>query len=260
MLDALASRRPDVIVLTEAHTGVTPVESLQLSGHSVQAPDQNSHERWVFIWTHESIPLRPLKLQGGPEQSDAALMTLAASSPTIVFGSVLPWRTDSRNFTRAAAFERPLEIQSADPVRFRRLYPTARCWLLTDLNQEPDADGPVGNALGGRAHEWFSATPGLQAVAAGSGNRLRDRRWRGSIDHILLDQLRAAEASSDQEEFPLPGSPWPDHPGVELTAGPVYIRDMEPLPVPEGFSMHGWLLTHGRYLKQSECWLRRKMR
>ncbi len=211
-------------MLTESHLGIPPVQGLRLSSQSSAAPDRTPHERWVCIWTSEAIPVAALPLSGEPERSAAVLLTPPHQRPIIVFGSVLPWRSDTRRdgLRGGAAFVDALREQETDIVRLRAEHRDARFLFIGDLNQEVDVAGPVGTPLGRVALRRFLDSQGLIALTGGSGDPLR--RWRDSIDHIIIDAASAPLASAPEiwpEQFPLPGRPWPDHHGVEVTLAAV---------------------------------------
>lgn len=221
VIDVLAQRAHDVIALTESRIDMRPHASLILSGRSAPAPDRTDNERWVCIWTAEGIPARPLEVVEEPERSAAVLLEPPAEPPLLVFGTVLPWRADGRFGGRRGgpAFVASLNRQSADLHRLRTAFPTVRVCVLGDLNQELDANGPVGTAMGRVALTNFLEEHRLAALTAGSSDPLRRQGWRASIDHIIFDERSAASATAPiawPGEFPLPKSPWPDHYGVEL--------------------------------------------
>jgi len=220
--EALAALHHDVLVLTESYVDIPALSGLRLSATSSEAPDREREGRWVCIWTSTAISAESLAVREEAERSAAVLLSMPSGRQVIVFGTVLPWRTDSRRagLRGGAAFEHSLNLQARDITRLRAQFPGARFWMLGDFNQEIDASRPAGTAVGRAALKRFLAEQNLLALTGGATDPLRRERWRDSIDHICVDAKSAASASPARiwpNQFPLPGRPWPDHHGVEVS-------------------------------------------
>lgn len=220
--EALSGRGHDVLVLTECHKHFIPREALSLVAHSEPAADRGVGELWVGIWVKRTLKARRLCVKGDPERTAAVLVSTDAARPVIVFGTVLPWRSDPRYHARggAAAFAHALALQEQDIASLRRAHRQARFVLMGDFNQEVDAEGPVGTAVGHGALTSFLDRQGLIVATGGKTDPLMhsDRNWRRSIDHIALDAITESNRKLPvawPDRTPLP-SGWPDHYGVEV--------------------------------------------
>jgi hypothetical protein len=217
---AMAKIDPDVWVLTESHEDFRPGAGYARIAMSCEnAQDRCKGGRWVVIWTRGGMGAQPLTLHGEPERSAGMQVEWAGARPLAVFGTVLPWRSDTRHGDHrgGAAFRRSIELQSTDWSRAAST--GAELCIAGDLNQEYGANGPVGTRAGRAALDETLASLALTCATGEPHDPLHLRRWGRSIDHILVSQgLHAVDKAPRiwPEQYPLPKG-WPDHHGVALT-------------------------------------------
>ena len=217
---ALQSVDADIVILTESHHDFAPSASHTLAAASTTAPDRVGGQRWVCIWIRTGWASTAIPLQGEPERSAAVRILLPTGGALLVFGTVLPWRSDTRvpTFRGARAFVRSLEAQSDDVTRIRQSHPDDLLCFAGDWNQELAVRPQVGTAAGKKHLELFLSRHDLLALTAGDRDPLSARGWRSSIDHIAVSRSAGARATVPviwPEAFPLPKG-WPDHHGVAL--------------------------------------------
>jgi endonuclease/exonuclease/phosphatase family metal-dependent hydrolase len=214
--NAIAEIAADVWVLTESHPDFVPATGYVRHAVSAEAPDRVGGGRWVVIWVRAEIAALPLAVVAEPERSAAVQVNRADGRPLLVFGTVLPWRGDTRREVRGGrAFAQSLRLQATDWAAARAALPGAELCIAGDFNQELGADGPVGTRAGREALDGTLEALDLTCVTGGAQDPLLVRGWRASIDHILLSSgLRGAAAPEIwPEQFPLSGM-LSDHYGV----------------------------------------------
>jgi endonuclease/exonuclease/phosphatase family metal-dependent hydrolase len=217
---ALQAVDADIVILTESHQDFAPSAGHTLAAASATAPDRVGGQRWVCIWIRRGWASTAIPLTGEPERSAAVRIVLPSGGALLVFGTVLPWRSDTRvpTFRGARAFVRSLGLQSDDLTRIRHSHPGDLLCFAGDWNQELAARPWVGSAEGQKALELFLVRHGLVALTAGGRDPLSVRGWRASIDHIAVSRSAADRATMPviwPETFPLPKG-WPDHHGVAV--------------------------------------------
>lgn len=210
----------DVWVLTETHPDFSPGDGYQRGAFSTTAPDRTSGDCWVAVWVRKDWSATPLQLHGRPERSAAVRVDRNPQRPLLIFGSVLPWRTDRRHERRrgGAAFVDALSAQTSDWDRLREAHPDAAFCLAGDLNQELSANGPTGTKAGRAALIAALSARRLTSVTAGDFDPLL-RQGRGpSIDHVVIGEGLHCLTDSHRtwpDVWPLPKS-MPDHYGVSV--------------------------------------------
>ena len=154
-------------------------------------------------------------MSGEPHRSAAVIIPQVSAGGLLVFGTVLPWRGDTATADRGAnKYEKSLAAQASDWHKLVATHRSADICVAGDFNQELSASGPVGTRRGRAALSSALENSALTCVTSGERDPLR--KWRASIDHVVLStQLaaRARPATVWPDEFPLPKG-WPDHHGV----------------------------------------------
>lgn len=212
---------PDIWILTESHPEFSPGAGYELITHSAAAEDRQRGGCWVAIWTKRGSSATPLPLGGEAERSAAIRLVRPDGRAILIFGSVLPWRGDTRHseFRGATAFTRSLDRQSADWDRAREAHPHDAICVAGDFNQELSGTNLVGTKIGRAALETALAVRGLRSVTAGADDPLLKRGWRPSIDHVIVDvRLNADPALTEvwPGQYPLPPA-LSDHHGVRVS-------------------------------------------
>jgi endonuclease/exonuclease/phosphatase family metal-dependent hydrolase len=210
---ALAAVAPDVWVLTESHPDFVPAPGYVRRAVSAEAPDRSGGGRWVVIWARTEIAAEPLAVAREPERAAAVRIRRPGGRELVVFGTVLPWRGDTRHsdVRGGQAFARSLGLQAAD----WDTVPGAELCVAGDFNQEFGANGPVGTRAGRAALEAALAARDLACVTGGVHDPLLARGWRANIDHVVVSRgLRTRSVAEVwPEHFPLPRG-LSDHHGV----------------------------------------------
>lgn len=161
----------------------------------------------------------PVMAEGEPEHSAGIWVERVGTSPLAVFGTVLPWRGDTRHdeCRGGGAFRRSIELQAVDWTAATRWGAELR--IADDLNEEYGASGPVRTRAGREALDETPASLALTFATGEPNDPLRARGWRRSIDHVLLSRGLCALGEAARvwpNTFPLPKG-WPDHHVVALT-------------------------------------------
>jgi hypothetical protein len=221
LLAEIAQVDAGVWILTETHPDFSPGTGYQRVAHSASAPDQAEGGCWVAIWTRMGATAEQIHLDGEPERTAAIRLDRAGSRSLLVFGTVLPWRGDTRHASHrgAGAFERALTAQSADWDAARAMNPDADLCIAGDFNQEWSANGPVGTVRGREALESALRSRNLRCVTGGADDPLATRGWRANIDHVVLSSgLRVqTDATRVWPEDPVPNRNLSDHHGICVT-------------------------------------------
>jgi endonuclease/exonuclease/phosphatase family metal-dependent hydrolase len=218
---ALVPIDPDVWILTESHPDFSPGASYDLITHSAAAQDRERGGCWVAIWTKRELSATPLTLDKEPERSAGIRLVRTDGRSVLIFGSVLPWRGDTRHseFRGATAFTRSLVLQSADWDAARKAHPNDALCIAGDFNQELSGSNLVGTRIGRVALENTLKERKLRSLTAGPADPLLEQGWRPSIDHIIVDERLTADATLTKvwpKEYPL-SRMLSDHHGVCVT-------------------------------------------
>lgn len=217
---AMAEIEPDVWVLTESHPGFQPGAGYaRVAMSSENAPDRPKGGCWVVIWARAEIAVRSLTLDGEPERSAGVQVERPGAQPLAIFGTVFPWRSDTRHddYRGGAAFRRSIELQATDWARAAST--GAALCIAGDFNQEYGANGPAGTRAGRAALDETLASLALICATGEPHDPLHARGWGRSIDHILVSTGLRTLGNAPRiwpERYPLQ-SGWPDHHGVALT-------------------------------------------
>jgi hypothetical protein len=217
---AIAEVDADVWVLTETHPDFTPGEGFATAAVSASAPDRKGAECWVAIWVRRDWASEEFTLSGQPERSAASLLRRTNGKPIIIFGCVLPWRSDVRHSVvrGGAAFAHAIEAQSADWDLLRTKHRDAVFCLAGDLNQELTANGSVGTKRGREALVEALGRRDLVCITGGDLDPLVARGWPASIDHIAIGPGIQVIPNSHHvwpNQYPLHRN-MPDHHGVRV--------------------------------------------
>ena len=212
---AISSIPADIWVLTETHSKFQLSEVYELVASSSAAADRGPDECWVSIWVRRSLHATRSDVSGEPNRSASVLVPGNAKRDLLVFGTVLPWRGDTATAERGAnKFVKSLGAQAKDWARVSDpARPTDIC-IAGDFNQEVTANGPVGTLLGRAALNQVLEVQKLTCVTSGDRDPLK--KWRASIDHIVLSTQSIHRVRGSviwPNQYPIPTN-MPDHHGV----------------------------------------------
>ena len=210
----------EVWVLTETHPDFSPGDGFRRAAVSASAPDRKGGECWVAIWVLSAWASEALTLKGQPERSAACLLRRTKGKPIIMFGCVLPWRSDVRHpvLRGGEAFAHAIGVQSADWDLLCKEHRDAAFCLAGDLNQELDANGPVGTDQGRDALVKALERRNLVCKTGGESDPLVAKGWPASIDHIAIGpglQIVPHSHHVWPNQYPLHQN-MPDHHGVRV--------------------------------------------
>jgi endonuclease/exonuclease/phosphatase family metal-dependent hydrolase len=185
---ALAAIDADLLVLTECHPEFLEGTGYEPLAASSEASDATDGCRWVMIYGRRSDPSQttPIEPTGEPDRSAAVMVTIPGFPRLILFGTVLPWRSDTRfdHLRGANAFQHALRAQAADWRTAAASHSDAELCVAGDFNQELDSNGPVGTRIGRETLRTVVADLKL-VPSCGAADPLEPYGVR-SIDHILV--------------------------------------------------------------------------
>ena len=198
-------RKADVWVLTETSRDFRPAEGYQLIAASEDAPDRKPGECWTAIWSR--LPAAPVTTSAEIDRTACVHVTSANGQSAVVYGTVLPWLSDTRrkDVRGAEAFVASLNEQAADWNRIRRRNQGSHFYVVGDFNQTLGARHYYGSKLGRAALERVLREQDLRCLTAAGDDPLLSFAGRPSVDHICVD---AASAASEYlfELWPEPSS------------------------------------------------------
>lgn len=148
----VAGLRPDISVLTEPHAPDVLANVLSVSS-PVERQGNGDPEPWVVIAGSGVEPLDDLPYS---RMAAAATVDLPGGPPSIIYGSVLPWRAIAHQApdlvlsgeTYAEAFERVLSAQVDDIHRLRQQFPEHELIWAGDFNHSLVGPNYTGTAAG----------------------------------------------------------------------------------------------------------------
>jgi endonuclease/exonuclease/phosphatase family metal-dependent hydrolase len=189
----IANINADIWVLTETDTKLKPGAGYQLVAHSsLAAPDRNGKRGavWTAIWTR--LQADCIDLSADPERTAAALIHPKAGAPVLVYGTVLPWRSDTRRepLMGGPAFCEVIDKQADEwtelIIKIRHLHPGARLCVAGDFNQAWE-NAEYGTALGrDKLVEVMKDQRHPLVCATGEKDPLPSAVNRPTIDHICI--------------------------------------------------------------------------
>lgn len=214
----------DVWVLTETHEGISPGDEFRAVATSGSDRQQSPGERWTMIWSR--LPIVGVETTCDPIRTACARIAAAEGPAMLVYGTVLPWRSDRRWLPAAggAAFVQVLAEQASDWRRLREKYPDDRLCIAGDFNQELGDRTLAGTAPGRTELRRALEAAALDCLTGDEADPVAQltQDERSNIDHICVD-ARAA----DGPEFKV--GAWParvdelrtlsDHFGVWVDVG-----------------------------------------
>jgi hypothetical protein len=222
--DRLAEVSADVWILTETHPDFAPGDAYQmLAKSSVGA--YRTDGCWVAIWARSGIAGLAHAMSAEEDRAAGVLVERSGAAPLWIFGTVLPWRSDTRHadLRGAAAFESALLAQSREWTAARSSQPQAELCVAGDFNQEVGTSGLVGSRRGGEALDALLITHGLTCVTGTPNDPLQAHGYGTSIDHVLLSSGLRVDGSMEiwPNSATLPREA-PDHYGVSVTVASAY--------------------------------------
>lgn len=179
----------DVWILTETHESVSPGPTYTSVATTGTDRAQSDGERWTMIWSR--LPMVATEPTTDPIRTVCAAFASPKHGPITVYGTVLPWATDTRlqPIKGAAAFVQTLEVQTADWKQLRTGRPDALLIVAGDFNQNLGKKHYCGSAKGRDALRAALAETGLYCATGDEADpvyRLTDG-YRSNIDHICID-------------------------------------------------------------------------
>jgi hypothetical protein len=200
---ALARNNADIWVLTETHDDLRPPGC----GHAAHSSPRQGlgirpGSRWTSIWSSYPLTILPVLDR---ERTVAALLDLGGSCTLVVYGTVMPWRTDPK----FAPAERPLEMtrQCAESRDLQHAYPQADLCIAGDFNTDFGA-GRYFTQRGDAA-----LRDGLRACGLHCDRSEKGRLAIPPIDHVALP-LRLRGATRLAACWPADKKNLSDHSGV----------------------------------------------
>ena len=185
------------------------------------AIDRVKGGRWVTIWVRDEMEATEVVLREQNERMAAVRIVRAPYRSVVVFGTVLPWRADTRHaeYRGARVFEHTLREHAKEwDAQMTGEEDTELC-IAGDFNQEFQANGPVGTRIGRAALDEILQNSKLTCATGGSQDPLVHRRCGTNIDHILISKgLRVSDVLPESwpESIPVPRR-ISDHYGISIT-------------------------------------------
>jgi endonuclease/exonuclease/phosphatase family metal-dependent hydrolase len=213
LLEHVGRIEADVWVLTETGKDFSPGPQFRLVAESAVAPDRTARESWVAIWARGTGSAVPT---ADPQRTACACIGTAAGGSVVVYGTVLPWLSDSRWPERGfRAFERALTQQFTDWRQLQRDYFGVPLVVAGDFNQDLAPFHYYGSGRGKRLLGQTLADAELHVATGGPLDPLLGYPRRASIDHICA--TRQFRAVRNPVVWPAPervGKALTDHFGV----------------------------------------------
>lgn len=179
----------DVWVLSETRESMVPGEGYTGAATSGSDRKQSPGEQWTMIWSR--LPVLSRESTADPIRTVCVRVATKQSGPMLVYGTVLPWRTDQRWFPYrgGAAFQQALQGQEEDWRRLRRKYPEDLLCLAGDFNQDLGQRLYAGTALGRTALRQALVNLSLDCLTGDEVDPVAKQTAdvRRNIDHICLD-------------------------------------------------------------------------
>ena len=179
----------DIWVLTETCESITPGADYVGVATSGSDRKQSPGEQWTMIWSR--LPVLSEEPTSDPIRTVCARVMTKQSGPMLVFGTVLPWRTDQRWLPHrgGAAFQQALQTQEDDWQRLRQTYPQDLLCVAGDFNQELGSGTYAGSKLGQTALRQALSNVSLICLTGDEADPVAKQTGnvRRNIDHICID-------------------------------------------------------------------------
>lgn len=203
----------DVWVFTETRDSFSPGDEYPYSYGSARGRDgigvDQPEDRWVAI--HSKYPLQKLSTKD-KARTVAVRVLPPASSPFLIFGTVLPWIGDKwRDFPSKSgvAFKKALDLQESDWKDLQAEFPDDELFVIGDFNQDLVLPHFYGSKKNRDDLTEALEASGLDALTGGKRDPIRrDSPPFACIDHIC---------SSNRFWKPEPAIRWPDKPNKRLS-------------------------------------------
>lgn len=128
---AMTAVNADVWVITESWTNRCLLPDYSLVTQSCEAPDLESHRRWVAIWSR--LDAQSLDVQGQPDRIACCRIKHSGKS-MVVIGTVLPWPRD-RLWPNSQGYCAALDIQAVEWRRLSAVFADCGLVVAGDFNQ-----------------------------------------------------------------------------------------------------------------------------
>ncbi len=136
LLAEIQAINADIWILTETRENLSPGPEYASAGTQGFDRTGDPGERWTMIWSR--LPVLEIIPTSDPIRTVAACIQVGASRTLVIYGTVLPWRSDRRwrPWRGSAAFMYAAGRQIEDWAALRRNYPSAEFCVAGDFNQE----------------------------------------------------------------------------------------------------------------------------
>src|SRR5262245_59028108 len=94
LLERIQAIAADVWVLTETHEAISPGDGYRAVSTLGTDRQQSTGEQWTMIWSR--LPIVGVETTCDPIRSACARIALDTGPTLLVYGTVLPWRSDRR--------------------------------------------------------------------------------------------------------------------------------------------------------------------
>ena len=179
----------DILVLTETRESMIPGDDYAGTTTSGSDRKQSLGEQWTMIWSR--LPVLSCELTTDPIRTVCVRVATRQSGPMLIYGTVLPWRTDQRWLPHrgGAAFVHALQGQKDDWQRLRQKYPQDVLCVAGDFNQDLGPRLYAGTAIGLAGLRQALGTVSLDCLTGDEADPVAKltTNVRRNIDHICLD-------------------------------------------------------------------------
>jgi hypothetical protein len=179
----------DIWVLTETRDAMSPGDGYVGTATSGSDRKQSPGEQWTMIWSR--LPVLSQEPTADPIRTVCVRVATTHSGPLLVYGTVLPWRTDSRwlPLRGGGAFQQALQGQEEDWRRLRQKYPQDGLCIAGDFNQDLGSRSYAGTALGQTSLRRAFGALSLDCLTGDDVDPVAKQTAdvRRNIDHICLD-------------------------------------------------------------------------
>jgi len=157
-----------------------------------------------MIWSR--LPVLSRESTADPIRTVCVRVGTKLSGPVLIYGTVLPWRTDSRWLPHrgGAAFQLALHAQQNDWQRLRQKYPQDVLCVAGDFNQDLGTPLRAGTALGRTVLRRTLSDVSLDCLTGDEADPVAKltANVRGNIDHICLDSRLSASSGIRRGAWP----------------------------------------------------------
>ena len=195
---------PDIWVLTETRESMIPDGGYVGTATSGSDRKQSPGEQWTMIWSR--LPVLSQEPTADPIRTVCVRVATKHSGNMLVYGTVLPWRSDDRWLPNrgAEAFLYALQGQENDWRRLRQKYPQDVLCVAGDFNQDLGPRLYTGTALGRTGLRNSLSNVALHCLTGEEADPVAEltANVRRNIDHICLDSRFGASSDVRRGAWP----------------------------------------------------------